>query len=115
MRPEGSCQRKIPVTTSEIETATFRLVAQCLSQMAPPRASGLVVTSDFEHCGWTCRLAHLQKAKHQVGTNVKATTREEQIRGTAYIIIRQSFSNTNTLVFVGVSFDQYVRLNTVQL
>ena len=28
MQPEGLCQRKIPIKPSEIEPATFRLVAQ---------------------------------------------------------------------------------------
>jgi hypothetical protein len=33
MRPEELCQRKIPMTLSGIEPATYLLLAQCLNQL----------------------------------------------------------------------------------
>jgi hypothetical protein len=33
VRPEGMCQRKIPMTPSRNELATFRVVARCLNQL----------------------------------------------------------------------------------
>ena len=37
VRPEGLCQRKIPVTPSGIKRAIYQLAAQCLNQLRYPR------------------------------------------------------------------------------
>jgi hypothetical protein len=49
VRPEGLCQRKIPVTTSEIEPATLRLVAQCLNQPRHQQCATLSSTRSWKY------------------------------------------------------------------
>jgi hypothetical protein len=36
VRPEGLCEGKIVMTTSEIETETFQLVEECFKQVGNP-------------------------------------------------------------------------------
>jgi hypothetical protein len=48
--PEGLCQWKIPMTPSEIETATFWLVAQCLNQLRSYHGINLLLLYGINLC-----------------------------------------------------------------
>jgi hypothetical protein len=47
VRPEGLCQRKTPVTQSEIELANFRLVAECFNQLRHSAPQPLYIINIF--------------------------------------------------------------------
>jgi len=54
VRPEGLCQWKITVTPSGIESATFRLVAQCLNQRRHRRTRQAADDNVLLPCPCTC-------------------------------------------------------------
>jgi hypothetical protein len=113
MRPEGLSHWKIPVNPSEIEPATFRLVAQCLNHIArqntleaslvfsPMLASCMFVTLwsnliKFTKTLWQntkFNFPHLRKAKIVKRFLHKAYVQESWYRGTRvkYFIQRKIF------------------------
>jgi hypothetical protein len=54
LRPEGSYQWSIPITASRIETATFRLVAQCLNQMQHRVPQSFLTEINISKWKWKC-------------------------------------------------------------
>jgi hypothetical protein len=54
VRPEGLYQRKIPLTPLGIETATSRLIAQCLNQMRHGVPRSFSMKQKNGHLMWRC-------------------------------------------------------------
>jgi hypothetical protein len=60
MRPESLSKRKIPVTPTGIEGATFRFVEQCLNQLEHRVSNGTRYTVLLNRCFQRQRLTLMQ-------------------------------------------------------
>ena len=67
VRPEGLYQWKIPMTPSGIETATCRLVAQCLNHLhSRYKVKVWVLGKDSRHSKWTLSIHNTERSLYPV-------------------------------------------------
>ena len=82
LRPEGLCQRKVPITPIWSRTPTFRLVAQCLIQLRHRVTPSSLYTcyiaggETLKRCGGQVRssaLWHLLRSKRSYGKGTETS------------------------------------------